>query len=125
VGPDGAKPPQGDTALRERLAKAAAEWAYAYPISSNALGRTDDGAWKLARIWGEQIARIAVMPVVEAWAAEQAQQVRERTLREAADLIDSKPLHCEEHSSVTCTRCPVGSDWLRIEADRIAGPEGT
>jgi hypothetical protein len=77
VGTDGSKPPQGDTALRERLAQAAAEWAYAYPISANALGRTDDGAWKLARIWGEQIARIAVMPVVEAWAAEQTQRAEQ------------------------------------------------
>ena len=50
-------------------------------------------------------------------------RVREQTLREAADLLDSKPLHCEAHGNATCTQCPVGSEWLRIEADRIAGGE--
>jgi hypothetical protein len=65
----------------------------------------------------------AVLPVVEAWVAERERRVREQTLRKAADLLDSKPLHCDEHGSVTCTDCLVGSDWLRVEADRVARGE--
>jgi hypothetical protein len=50
--------PQDDAAegLRERYAEAAARWALMYPISSWAL-REGEAAEKLAKVWGEQIAR--------------------------------------------------------------------
>lgn len=58
----------------------------------------------------------AVMPEVE-------RRVREQTLREAADLLDAQPLHCEKHSTVGCSICPAGSDHLRREANRLANRE--
>lgn len=143
TGPGGATPPQDRTALRERLAEAAAQWAYSYPISSNALGRTDDGAWKLARIWGEQITRIAVMPVMEAWAAEHERRVREQVAAEqraAAQAIeDSRGENLDPLATTIASGCRVHDTApavfddartiaivaYRHLADRIAGPEGT
>lgn len=92
-------------ALRERLAEAAAEWAYSYPISANALGRTDDGAWKLARIWGEQIARIAVLPVVEAWAAEQTQRVRDLHTPVPCECVKCNARRHEGLDDQLCAHC--------------------
>lgn len=76
----------------------------------------DNGAWSVTSQQEIATALAAVLP-------ERERQVREQTLREAADLLDSKPLHCEEHGSVTCTECPVGSDHLRAWADRITRGE--
>jgi hypothetical protein len=67
--------------------------------------------------------REELRPVLAAVLPEIERRVREQAFRDAADLLDSKPLHCEEHGSVTCTKCPVGADHLRVEADRLARGE--
>jgi hypothetical protein len=69
--------------LRDRYAKAAAEWALMYPISSWAL-REGEAAEGLAKIWGEQIARYLTKYVRD----DEMEQLRyERRLLGAARMV--------------------------------------
>lgn len=101
VGADGDRPPQGATALRERLAKVLhSKVTSPHPLADGLARRAAD----------------LVMPVVETALAERERQVREQVAAEIRALAD-------QFGSANSLAMGAEAETLRWAADRIARKE--